>query len=150
MADDDLGEVREGLRQLAQLPFGLERVVLLVLRLGYRGPSLRVVERQAPLLQGEAVDVGVLDGVCVDGGLDREPRLAEAAEDGVVQAEAGRARRLRPSMWPTAQRCRFSASRVECARRRIAVRQSTSVVGSAISPKTTSIIASTSTSLFGT
>ena len=56
---------------------------------------------------------------------------------------------VRDSIRPTAQRWRLSTSRVEIARRRIAVFQSTSVVGSSISPKTMSTIPSRSSSLFG-
>ena len=56
----------------------------------------------------------------------------------------------RDSIRPTAQRWRLSASRVEIARSRIAVFQSTSVGGSSISLKTMSTIPSRSSSLFGT
>ncbi len=45
---------------------------------------LGALERQAPLLEREAVDVRVLDGVGLDGHLDREAGLAQAAEDGLV------------------------------------------------------------------
>ena len=49
---------------------------------------------------------------------------------------------VRHSIRPTAQRWRLRAARVEIARRRMAVFQSTSVDGSSISPKTMSIIPS--------
>src|SRR3712207_7953198 len=47
------------------------------------------------LLQGEAVDVGVLNRVGLDRQLDREACLPQAAEDSVVQSQARWPRRRR-------------------------------------------------------
>ena len=82
---DDFGEVwklrreRGGLLQLRVLG----ELTDLLLRDGRT--LLGAVERDALLLEGEAVDVGVQDRVGLDGQLDREAALAEAAEDGVVE-----------------------------------------------------------------
>jgi hypothetical protein len=80
---DDFREVGEVLRKLCDLLGRLLRD---------RGALLGALERQAPLLQCEAVDVGVLDRVGLDGLFDREAGLAEAPEDRLADPDARRAR----------------------------------------------------------
>jgi hypothetical protein len=61
--------------------------------LGHLGADLRAVEgRERPLLQREAVDEAVLERVGAGGVLDREARLAQAAQHRFVQRVARRAR----------------------------------------------------------
>ena len=59
---------------------------------GHLSRLLRSLERQARLLQREAVDVAVQDCVGVGGQRDREARTSEAPEDGVVVAQRRRTR----------------------------------------------------------
>jgi hypothetical protein len=94
MPGDDLGEVGELLRERCELPFLGELGELAHLLLRDRCALVGRIERDGLLLESEAVDVGVLDGVGLDGRLDREAGFAEAPEDGVV----------RDSIRPTAQR----------------------------------------------
>ncbi|MCP9489350.1 MAG: hypothetical protein MSC31_05680 [Solirubrobacteraceae bacterium MAG38_C4-C5] len=72
---DDFGEVGELLRERGETPLFGELGELPDLLLGDRCAFLGGVERQALLLEGEAVDVGVLDGVRLDGHLGRESLL---------------------------------------------------------------------------
>ena len=100
VAGDDLGEVGELVGEVAELPLARQLGVLAVLLLGDGGALRGGLEGDALLLEGEAVDVGVLDGVGLDRQFDREAGLAEAAEDGVVKPETrgprGRARLHQP------------------------------------------------------
>ena len=134
--DDDLGEVRVG----AGRELGHDR-------LGHLGGLLRRVERQAGLLQREPVDVAVEDRVGVGGQLDREARVPEDTEDGVVVSQVRGSGVGRDSIRLVAQGWRRSASRAEIARWRMAALQPISPGGSSISPKTTSMMPSRMASL---
>src|SRR5687768_17156773 len=84
---DDFGEVGKLLRERGGLPLLRELGELPDLLLRDGCALLGAVEREALLLEGEAVDVGVLDGVGLDGHLDREAGFSKATEDGVVESE---------------------------------------------------------------
>ena len=90
---DHFGEVGKLVGKSAHLPLvrKLGELPDLLLRDG-RG-FLGGLERDALFLEREAVDVRVLDGVRVDGQLDREASFSEATEDGVVESQAGGSRR---------------------------------------------------------
>jgi EmrB/QacA subfamily drug resistance transporter len=87
---DDLGQIGELVGQRRHLPLVRTVGELLHLRLSHRRALLRGFERDAFLLKGKAIDVGVLHGVGLDGHLDREPGFAEASKNGVVKPQAGR------------------------------------------------------------
>ena len=90
VSGDNLGEVGEVLRERGELPLVRELGELADLLLRDGCGSLRALEREALFLKGEPVDVGVEDGVGLDGQIDREAGFTEATEDGVVDPETRR------------------------------------------------------------
>ena len=95
VSGDDFGDVGVLLCEGGELLFLCLCLELARLLLRECCGALFVFEGEGLLLEGEAVDVRVLDGVGVDGVRDREAGLAEAGEDGVVELQARRARRGR-------------------------------------------------------